>query len=70
MTLKATGLLAGVSDLIVLLHEMCLFVELKNENGLQSEQQKEFEKTVTKLGFTYTLVRSLEDFKSLINDYI
>lgn len=66
MTLKATGLLSGVSDLIVLLPETCFFIELKNEIGLQSEQQKDFEKTVTKLGFTYTLVRSLDEFKNII----
>lgn len=62
ITLKATGLKSGVSDLIVLIPRKCIFVEIKTDTGIQSESQKEFEKTVTNLGFEYILVRSLEEF--------
>jgi len=64
--LKATGLVAGVSDLIVVQPNKILFVELKIEKGKQSESQKEFESIVTNLGFEYHLVRSLEQFKQII----
>ena len=59
--LLLTGLLSGVSDLIVIIKVM--FVEVKNKTGRQSEKQKDFEKQVVNLGFDYHLVRSLEDFK-------
>ena len=70
MKLKSTGVVAGVSDLIVLLPNRCLFVEVKTEIGRQSDKQKEFEQIVKKLGFEYQLVRSLNDFLTFINVYI
>jgi sRNA-binding regulator protein Hfq len=63
---KAIGLLPGASDLQVLLPNRCIFVEVKTEIGKQSEKQKDFEKTVTDLGFEYYLVRSLDDFKRIL----
>lgn len=65
--LKSTGLLAGASDLIVLLQDKCFFVEIKTETGRQSEAQKEFEKRVKSLGFNYLLIRSLTEFQNEIN---
>lgn len=64
--LKATGLMPGASDLIVLHGNKCIFVELKTETGIQSESQKEFESKVKALGFDYHLIRSLEQFQSII----
>jgi hypothetical protein len=61
-----TGLMAGVSDLIVLINGNTIFVEIKTEIGKQSDKQKEFEETVTLQGFKYYLVRSLEEFKQKI----
>lgn len=65
MQAKATGLMAGVSDLIVLLPNVALFVEVKTTEGRQSDKQKDFESIVTGLGFKYFLVRSLEDFQAI-----
>ena len=64
--LKETGLMAGVSDLIVLLETKILFVELKIEKGIQSDAQKLFETRIINLGYEYHLIRDLETFKSLI----
>ena len=64
-----TGLMAGVSDLIVLINGNAIFVEIKTEIGKQSDKQKEFEETVTLQGFKYYLVRSLEEFKQIIETY-
>lgn len=66
-TLKATGVVAGVSDLIILIPNRCIFVELKTETGKQSDKQKDFENVVSDLGFEYYLIRSLEEFKSKIS---
>lgn len=52
---KAEGMMSGVSDLIVLLPNRCVFVEFKSpeRKGGQSPAQKEFEQKVKQLGFEY-----------------
>jgi hypothetical protein len=62
-----TGLLAGVSDLIVLRNNETIFIEVKTSTGRQSPKQKEFEERVNLLGFKYFLVRSLEEFKKCLD---
>ena len=66
MTFKATGLLKGASDLVVIFPngKLC-FVELKIEKGIQSNEQKDFEERITKAGYEYHLIRSLDEFKEL-----
>lgn len=66
MTFKATGLLKGASDLVVIFpnSKLC-FVELKTDKGVQSSEQKDFECRVSSLGYEYHLIRSLEEFKLL-----
>lgn len=68
--LIATGLMGGVSDLVVLLQNRSLYVEVKDGNNTQQPNQKDFEKQVTDLGFKYYLVRSLDDFKKIIEKYV
>ena len=65
-----TGLMSGVSDLIVVLKGKVIFVEVKTLTGKQSAKQKLFESMVSNLGFEYHLVRTLESFKSIITKYI
>lgn len=64
--MKATGLLPGVSDLIIIQPDKVLFIELKIEKGVQSESQKDFEERIKKLGYEYHIIRSLNDFKNLL----
>ena len=66
MFLKSTGLLSGVSDLIVVIPNKVLFVELKTAISRQQPNQKDFEDRVSNLGFEYHLIRSLEEFQQLI----
>lgn len=66
---KATGLLAGVSDLILIHGGKVYFIEVKDEKGTQRPTQKEFEAEVKKQGFKYILVRSLEDFKKALKEW-
>jgi len=61
--LKATGVMAGVSDLILIIKNKIFFIELKTEKGIQSDQQKIFESKVSDLGFEYLIFRSLEQYK-------
>ena len=68
MTMKATGTLAGVSDLILILNKEVIFVEVKTEKGRQSESQKDFQKRVENLGFEYWLIYSFEDFQNKIKN--
>lgn len=66
VVLKATGVIPGVSDLIIVQPNKILFVEVKTSTGVQSVVQKEFQVKVEALGFEYHLVRSLEEFKKII----
>ena len=63
MKMKATGLVSGVSDLIIVRPDAVYFVELKFEKGKQSKEQIAFEQTVKAMGYTYLLIRSLDEFK-------
>lgn len=63
--MRATGLLPGVSDLIILQPGKTLFIELKIEKGIQSDVQKDFQSRIELLGYEYHLIRSLTDFQSL-----
>jgi len=47
MKLKATGLVAGVSDLIIVKPNELIFCEVKTETGSQSPEQKKFDKTTS-----------------------
>jgi hypothetical protein len=64
--LRATGLVQGVSDTVVVLPNKVLFVEFKTSTGYQSKHQEEFQDVVSQLGHDYHIVRSLDQFKKLI----
>lgn len=66
--LKLTGQLAGVADLVVLLHQKTIFFELKAEKGVQSEVQKIFESNVKKLGFEYHIIKSVDQFLKILEN--
>ena len=61
-----TGLLKGVSDTIIIHKGVCMFVEFKTLTGVISPFQKDFKEKVEKQGFKYYLIRSLEEFKKII----
>ncbi len=67
MKSRATGEYAGASDLLVIHFGKVIFVEVKDEKGTQKPKQIEFQKHVESMGFPYYIVRSLEEFKELIN---
>lgn len=63
---KSLGLIAGVSDLVIITESEVFFVEVKTPIGKQSEKQKNFQSKIERLGYRYLLVRSLEQFKEII----
>lgn len=56
----------GCSDLIVFLPGKVLFTELKVGYNNQQDNQVEFQSLVEGLGFEYHLIRSLEQFQTLL----
>lgn len=67
---KQIGMMKGVSDTILVFPGRVVFCEFKDEKGPQRESQKEFEQKVAALGFSYWLVRSLEEFMRLVRSEI
>lgn len=65
---KSLGLIAGVSDLVIVTQNEVIFVEVKTPIGKQSEKQKNFQSKIERLGYRYLLVRSLEQFKEEIKN--
>lgn len=64
---KASGVIAGVADSCLLLPDGrgVIFIEFKLEKGNKSETQKLWEERISKHGYPYLIIRTLEDFKSL-----
>lgn len=70
---RASGVVKGVSDTILFLargkyHALC--VEFKTDIGRQSDAQRLWQSKVEAQGFRYEVVRSLEEFKKLIKEYL
>ena len=63
--MKAMGVVAGVSDLILIQQGLVSFIELKTDVGTQKSAQKQFQAKVESLGHPYHIIRNLDDFKKL-----
>ena len=71
--LKEEGVIAGVSDMILLQRNDnygALLIEMKTKTGRQSESQKRWQKAAEEQGYRYVVCRSLEEFMKEVNDYI
>ncbi len=69
----AMGLVAGVSDLILLMprgeyHGLC--IEMKTLVGKQRENQRTWQVLVESQGYKYCLCRSLAQFQEIITEYL
>lgn len=70
---KAMGVRAGFPDLILCMARHGyhgLFIELKTAKGRQSENQKYYQCVLEEQGYCYEVVRSIEEFKQVICDYL
>ena len=71
--LKIQGVVAGVSDLILLTPKNgfgCLCIEMKTETGRQSELQTQWQKETEKSGNKYVLCRNFDQFRSEVLNYL
>ena len=68
--MKGEGVLAGFSDLIVIAQGNVLFIEVKTKDGKQSDLQIKFQSDVERLGFQYSVCRSLEDFIMTVEKWV
>lgn len=70
--LMATGLTPGCSDLVVIHRNtakeapIIAFIECKSAIGRQRPAQAKFQAHVEGMGFSYDIVRSLEEFQALV----
>lgn len=61
--------LPGESDLTLFTHGgKTYFIEIKTPTGRQSKRQKHFQQLVESHGFTYIIMRSVEDARELIRE--
>lgn len=71
--MKEEGVLPGVADLILLIGNRfygALLVEVKTAKGRQSDFQIEWESKITADGYKYVVVRSLDEFISVVENYL
>lgn len=71
--LKMTGVVAGVSDLILLTPRHgfgALCIEIKVGNGKQSTSQQEWELEAISAGNQYVICRSIDEFMNEVNQYL
>ena len=73
--LTQIGALPGASDLLAI-HRNTMaetpqihFVEVKTPTGVLSKKQVKFSKQIIDMGLSYDVVRSLDEFKKLINSW-
>jgi hypothetical protein len=71
--LKDQGVTAGVSDLILLVPRKgygALCIENKTEDGEQSNSQEEWQVLAEENGNKYVVIRNIEEFMNVVNDYL
>ena len=71
--LKAEGVVAGVSDLILLVPKQWAFalcIEMKTTKGRQSPEQKEWQAKVEGEGYRYAVCHSIDEFMAVVNGYL
>ena len=70
---KQMGTQAGFPDLILLVAAKgyhALFIELKSATGRQEASQKEYQALVEAQGYRYVIVRTLDQFRAAVNEYL
>ena len=70
--LKMEGVKSGVSDLFLMISNENwngIFMEVKTAKGVQSPNQKAFQKQAIANGYYYAVVRSVDDCIELLNKF-
>lgn len=71
--LKKQGVKSGVSDVILLIPRKgfaSLCMEFKTDTGIQSDEQKEFQRQAESCGSKYVIVRSVASAIETVKDYL
>jgi len=71
--MKAEGVRAGVSDLILLKSNQqygALLIEMKTRQGRQSEAQRQWQRLIVQDNYKYVICRSLDDFMREVMSYL
>lgn len=71
--LKKGGVVAGVSDLILLKSNEqynALCIEIKTDKGRQSQSQRQWQQAVEEAGAKYVICRNFEEFKNSVSNYV
>jgi hypothetical protein len=66
--LKATGVTAGVPDLIMVAPNCLLFAEVKTAKGRLSASQREFAELIVAAGYHYRVWRSIDDVRATLSE--
>lgn len=71
--MKAEGVTAGVADTLLLIpnkdfHGLC--IEFKTEKGRQSVYQKDFQTAVEAQGYKYEIIKNLDTFIAVVENYL
>jgi len=71
--LKAEGMVAGASDLLLLVPRHgygCLCIEMKTEKGRQRDSQVIWQRQAEKAGNLYVVVRNFDQFRAIVCNYL
>jgi len=73
--LQAEGVVKGVSDLLLLVSRgktngLCIEMKTTAKHSKQSKEQKAFQDAVTVQNYHYLIIRSFDEFKTIIDSYI
>lgn len=67
---RASGMMAGAPDMVLVLKEKVIFIELKAPKGRQSDAQVMFQHKSELLGIEYYVIRDLADLKEILRNNI
>lgn len=65
---KLTGIVAGTWDSFYMRYPMT-WIEFKTAKGILSDAQKEFRDIGRELGHEFWIIRNLEQFKTMVNEF-
>lgn len=66
---RSQGVTKGVSDFIMILNGIVVFVEMKLPTGTQSREQKDFQNKVQTKKHPYMIWYGFEEFKTKIREF-
>ena len=73
--MKAEGVTAGVSDLILLeprggYGALCIEMKTTDKSSRQSDRQKEWQHKAELMGNRYVICRTLDEFRQIVDEYM